>query len=311
MPKLLEMFCVRDASIRLLLLVHLNSFVSTFQTDDLKHRVLPELLVGIKDTDDNLVSTTLRALADLVPILGAATVIGGNRAKLFTDGLPNKLPPRSHKKTHRVTFSTPSKTPPDNGTGALLSGQEVPPPALYLAERPSPDGGEDRAEEASPSFAEEENWSDWDGHETDTTGADKLDSVTKQLEVDEEQVVVIEEEVLVPAAATALTLSTTTTTTRKYEKKPIVMSDITELDIKNSKPMNDEPAAEEIDFFTDMEPVIEKTQPVLHVEEDEVQKQAAGDNRFNVNLAPSTGMENEDDGWADEEIDWGVESTAK
>jgi hypothetical protein len=45
-------------------------------------------LVGIKDTNEQLVSATLRALADLIPVLGAATVIGGKRAKLFTDGRP-------------------------------------------------------------------------------------------------------------------------------------------------------------------------------------------------------------------------------
>jgi SCY1-like protein 3 len=47
-----------------------------------------QLLVGIKDNDDDLVAKTLRALADLVPLLGAATVIGGKRGKLFTDGRP-------------------------------------------------------------------------------------------------------------------------------------------------------------------------------------------------------------------------------
>ncbi|CAG5097317.1 Similar to SCYL3: Protein-associating with the carboxyl-terminal domain of ezrin (Homo sapiens) [Cotesia congregata] len=80
-PKLLQMFCVRDTSIRLLLLSHLNSFIYTFQIDELKNQILPELLVGIKDHDDHLVSVTLQALADLVPILGAAAVIGGKRAE--------------------------------------------------------------------------------------------------------------------------------------------------------------------------------------------------------------------------------------
>ena len=47
-----------------------------------------QLLVGIKDTNEQLVSVTLRALADLVPVLGAAAVVGGKRAKLFTDGRP-------------------------------------------------------------------------------------------------------------------------------------------------------------------------------------------------------------------------------
>ncbi|CAL7948095.1 unnamed protein product [Xylocopa violacea] len=43
-PKLLQMFCIRDVSIRLVLLLHFNSFVHTFQESELKSQVLPELL---------------------------------------------------------------------------------------------------------------------------------------------------------------------------------------------------------------------------------------------------------------------------
>ena len=45
--------------------------------------ILPLLLLGIRDTDNEVVSWTLRALADLVPILGASTVIGRHRVKVF------------------------------------------------------------------------------------------------------------------------------------------------------------------------------------------------------------------------------------
>ena len=56
--------------------------------DHLAENLLPELLLGIKDTDDAVVAATLRALADLVPILGGPTVIGGKRLKLFANGAP-------------------------------------------------------------------------------------------------------------------------------------------------------------------------------------------------------------------------------
>lgn len=46
--------------------------------------------MGIKDTNDTVVASTLRALALLVPILGASVVIGGKRARLFTDGRPKQ-----------------------------------------------------------------------------------------------------------------------------------------------------------------------------------------------------------------------------
>ncbi|OXU31340.1 hypothetical protein TSAR_012685 [Trichomalopsis sarcophagae] len=289
-PKLLQMFCVRDAPIRLLLLTHLNSFMKTFQIDDLKHRILPELLVGIKDTDDCLVSTTLRALADLVPILGAATVIGGNRGKLFTDGRPNKV--QRIKKIHHVTFGTPSET---------INTLNVPiapdiPAALYLPERPSPDGGEDKTE-VNHSFPEEENWSDWEGQENETSIVQN-----GKLE-DAPDTIVIEEEF----ATIPLSLPTSSAV-KNYKKKPII-SDISELDIKHSKSMSE--PVEEIDFFTDMEPVIQKTQ-VLHVEEiSTTTTEMETKSIFNVNLAPVATEDGDDagDGWGDDDLDdWDVES---
>ena len=47
-----------------------------------------QLLLGIRDTHDELVAATLRALADLVPILGSQVVIGPHRHKHFGNGTP-------------------------------------------------------------------------------------------------------------------------------------------------------------------------------------------------------------------------------
>ena len=47
-----------------------------------------QILLGVRDTDDRLVSLSLRSLAELVDILGGDIVIGINRLKVFTDGLP-------------------------------------------------------------------------------------------------------------------------------------------------------------------------------------------------------------------------------
>ncbi|XP_058806176.1 protein-associating with the carboxyl-terminal domain of ezrin [Phymastichus coffea] len=279
-PKLLQMFCVRDGPIRMLLLKHMNSFIKAFQIDDLQRRVLPELLVGIKDTDDVLVSTTLRALADLVPILGAATIIGGKRARLFTDGRPNKT--QRNKSTKRVTFSTPPKT-----VESPVTSLEEPP--LYLPERPSPDGGEDK-EEVNFGSAEEENWSDWEA-----TEANNLEMTTSNGGETFDTLVIEEELAKIP-------MSTSMSMTNSYPKKPII-ADISELDIKHSKSMNNE-VPEEIDFFTDMEPVIQKTQ-ILHVEEALPIQSATTVMTNKLNLAMES-TETEPDGWGEDD-DWEVE----
>lgn len=252
--------------------------------DDLKHKVLPELLVGIKDIDDYLVSTTLRALADIVPILGAATVIGGNRGRLFTDGRPKKL--KKSKKNYHVTFSLPSECV-NNLDIPAASELELAP--LDLPERPSPDGDEDRTEVAV-SFTEEETWEDWETHDIETKN--NINHIENE-EVSSDTIV-IEKEI---SRITPLTLSSVN---KNNPKKPAI-TDILELDIKNSKPMNESP--EEIDFFTDMEPVIKKTQ-VLEVNE----TVPIRNDIFNVKETATETEIGTGDGWADDDfVDWDAE----
>ncbi|XP_043254553.1 protein-associating with the carboxyl-terminal domain of ezrin [Colletes gigas] len=291
-PKLLQMFCIRDVSIRLVLLSHLNSFVHTFQVDELKSQVLPELLVGIKDTNDHLVSATLKALADIVPILGAATVIGGNRGKLFTDGRPNKV-----KETGQDNNSTSSFTNIVEFTAPMSDDKKT----VQLPERPSPDGGEDRKEIMSSITEEEYTWSDWDTQET-TTGdihlcvsrspdiicqSNEISTVdsTLTIETDSDKILNIDKAKIIES---------------KLPKKSIILSDISELDIKNSKLTNS--AKEEYDFFTDMEPVIKKTQ-VLHVQQPQILPKSV----FDIKVLTELEATEENDGWDDDLSDWGTE----
>jgi SCY1-like protein 3 len=47
-PRLLQMFCVRDAQIRLLLLAHFSSYCHSFTEDQLRTLVLPEVSFSIQ-----------------------------------------------------------------------------------------------------------------------------------------------------------------------------------------------------------------------------------------------------------------------
>lgn len=46
------------------------------------------MLIGLRETDDRIVSATFSALAVMVPILGASVVVGGERRKHFIEGRP-------------------------------------------------------------------------------------------------------------------------------------------------------------------------------------------------------------------------------
>lgn len=62
-----------------------------FTKEDLTEHILPQILLGVKDTNDLLVTKTLICLADLIPILGATVVIGENRKRVFADGRPQNV----------------------------------------------------------------------------------------------------------------------------------------------------------------------------------------------------------------------------
>ncbi|XP_057664881.1 protein-associating with the carboxyl-terminal domain of ezrin [Diorhabda carinulata] len=203
--KLIEIFKVRDREIRSYLLSFFPKYMGTFTKEDLQKKILPELLVGIKDTDDHLVSLTLKTLAILVPILGSATVIGGKRAKFFTDGRPA----REYTKNRELTVD--------------VSNHRVVP----LPERPRPDGeeGETSTEDS------DNNWEDWDNEENRII--DKNESISDKSIADKS------------------------------------IPDISRLDIKNRS--FEEEKIEEINFFEDMEPIIDNSNTFL-VDKEEISK---------------------------------------
>ena len=88
-PQLRLLLMVPDTTVRLTLLSHLPNIVTHLDQNTLTE-FLPFLLQGMRDTDPDIVSGTLRCLADLVPILGPEVVVGTNRTKIFSDRSPTK-----------------------------------------------------------------------------------------------------------------------------------------------------------------------------------------------------------------------------
>ncbi|XP_059479883.1 protein-associating with the carboxyl-terminal domain of ezrin [Neocloeon triangulifer] len=281
-PKLVKIFQVHDSQVRCVLLKHFSSYCHGFTKEQLQHNILPELLVGIKDNDDLLVSTTLRALADLVPILGAATVIGGKRGKLFTDGRPKVRPvkrvlpvisPKPAAPTARVERVLVQET----GLNADLVENGV--ASAQLPERLSPDGGEA--------------WSDWDDQqdedeEKSADGPENGESTLAKLQTS-------------PALKKPLSLSGKIPTNIVKN----VVDDLDALDIKAAK-ITVVAQEKEMDFFQDMEPVIATTKNPLFPGAAQVEKETTVAEKSKFSMAVSEDF-GEEAGWGDDGdfSDWG------
>ncbi|KAJ6646093.1 Protein-associating with the carboxyl-terminal domain of ezrin [Pseudolycoriella hygida] len=271
-PKVMQIFAVRDTQIRLILLEYFVDYMNFFTSDELTDQLLPQLLVGIKDTNDILVAATLRCLADLVPILGSAVVVGRNRGKYFADGRPqgvSQMNSSAHWIEHR------SITPVMNSVkytsnSPLLDNADL--SESYVSTTvnlimPTRDGAEDIKSSSEALELEDDAWSDWEAEETVTTNAAPI-----------------------------------TPDTRHHIENSFI--DVKELDIKTKRKNS-----EEIDFFKDMEPVIHRTNVLLITEEklddtktDESNKLNNLENsRFDIKINECDELET---GWGDDGNDW-------
>lgn len=259
-----------------------------------------QLLVGIKDTNDHLVSVTLRTLADLVPILGSAVVIGGKRAKLFNDGRPivHAIRSRSRRNSRRSQEITPTNESISyqnvdmNNISTVLSQHSQ---VMTLPERPSPDGEEDETttEEIEQSADELENWEDWDINEEQETlsNTNANNGSTNNLLLLESS---FEQSSNIYEPESDLPIQNLELNTNANNKQSL--PDIFELDIKNQK--NNIQNAEEIDFFQDMEPVIDRSNVFVVNVNDEKPKEKL--NHIDLSVKET---EHHVDGWGDDS-DW-------
>lgn len=276
-PKIQQLFLVRDVSTRLILLEYFPEYVHYMEKDSvLTQHVLPQILLGIKDTNDILVAATLRCLADLVPILGSSVVIGSNRGRLFSDGRPNgSLDSSMVSTTSAMPRFTEARsiTPVMNGVEMnFLSASPLPDavdisdsfvsatasqptPQNNMPERLSPDGGEDIAtasEQPDIELEDEDEWSDWetDNNQQMNTIAGEQQSTIATIESNGDYLT---------SSTTNQTvkISNTQSTTNDIND---VIRDIKNIEIKVTKTQTHD---EIDDFFKDMEPIITKTNQTL------------------------------------------------
>lgn len=328
-PKIQQLFLVRDIQVRLILLQYFSAYMNYFPSNEmLSDHILPQLLLGIKDTNDEIVAATLRCLADLIPILGSSIVVGKNRGRIFADGKPNEMMDKQIKMPITVKWpDARSITPVMNGAGINTDFVSHSPMATdtnnetsdsfvplinaktalneLLPERLSPDGGEDveltnLQTEFDDAGDDDGDWSDWENDaQNDTKIAPHIEDI-----IESNNTITTNNHITALKYERSISNSSA-------KKNNNFIKDIKEIEIKSvQSQLNDEIN----DLFKDMEPIIVTKSTLLpenisnvasmqSVVSSKVAELKIDQSRFAVNAELNDDI-GDDTAWGDETNGW-------
>ncbi|KAI2809904.1 Protein-associating with the carboxyl-terminal domain of ezrin [Blomia tropicalis] len=144
-PHISNLYCVHDYKIRMLLLLYLPHYGKWIPKTCLRKIILPQILLGIKDANNDLVSMTFHSLAVLVDLFGVVDVLGGSkRPRYFNVGIPRPTRLSSSETGDNISIKSSSSIPIDASVCGSLNYLNYKMPSHMISERSSPDGDEIR-----------------------------------------------------------------------------------------------------------------------------------------------------------------------